>query len=96
MHLPFADRTFDAVISNHSLEHFEDLAGALGEIGRVLKPSGAVHIVVPDASTFCHRGYRWLARGGGANRARHWTPACRDAHAPHIAFVSEPQQPPRR
>ena len=63
--LPFADRVFDAVISNHSLEHFDDLAGALAEIGRVLKPSGALYIAVPDASTFCDRLYRWLARGGG-------------------------------
>jgi len=63
--LPFADRTFDAVISNHSLEHFEDLAGALAEIGRVLKVEGALYIAVPDASTFADRLYRWLARGGG-------------------------------
>lgn len=63
--LPFADRAFDAVISNHSLEHFEDLSGALAEIGRVLKPFGALYIAVPDASTFCDRLYRWLARGGG-------------------------------
>jgi SAM-dependent methyltransferase len=63
--LPFADRAFDAVISNHSLEHFLDLAGALAEIGRVLKPTGALYISVPDASTFADRLYRWLARGGG-------------------------------
>lgn len=64
-HLPFADATFDAVVSNHSLEHFDDLAGALAEIGRILKPDGALYIGVPDASTFCDRLYRWLARGGG-------------------------------
>ncbi len=63
--LPFADRTFDAVISNHSLEHFHDFAGSLAEIGRVLKPTGALYIAVPDASTFCDRFYRWLTRGGG-------------------------------
>ena len=63
--LPFADRTFDAVVSSHSLEHFHDLAGSLVEIGRVLKPTGALYIAVPDASTFCDRLYRWLARGGG-------------------------------
>jgi len=63
--LPFPDRAFDAVISNHSLEHFHDLAGSLAEIGRVLKPTGALYIAVPDASTFCDRLYRWLARGGG-------------------------------
>lgn len=64
-HLPFAHGTFDALISNHSLEHFEDLSSALAEIGRVLKPSGVLYIAVPDASTFCDRLYRWLARGGG-------------------------------
>ena len=63
--LPFPDRAFDAVISNHSLEHFHDLAGSLAEIGRVLKPTGALYIAVPDASTFSDRLYRLLARGGG-------------------------------
>lgn len=63
--LPFPDRSFDAVISNHSLEHFHDLGGSLSEIGRILKPTGALYIAVPDASTFCDRLYRWLARGGG-------------------------------
>lgn len=64
-HLPFQARAFDAVISNHSLEHFDDLAGALAEIGRVVKPDGALYVAVPDASTFCDRLYRWLGRGGG-------------------------------
>jgi SAM-dependent methyltransferase len=63
--LPFPDRCFDVVISNHSLEHFENLAGALAEIGRVVKPEGALYVAVPDARTFCDRLYRWLARGGG-------------------------------
>jgi SAM-dependent methyltransferase len=63
--LPFADGCFDAVVSNHSLEHFADLEGALAEIGRVLRPGGALFIAVPDASTFTDRLYRWLARGGG-------------------------------
>jgi len=64
-HLPFPDRAFDAVISNHSLEHFHDLSASLSEIGRVVKPTGALYIAVPDASTVCDRLYRWLARGGG-------------------------------
>jgi SAM-dependent methyltransferase len=63
--LPFPDHTFDALISNHSLEHFHDLSGALSEIGRVLKPTGALFIAVPDASTFGDRLYRWLTWGGG-------------------------------
>ena len=63
--LPFPERSFDAIISNHSLEHFNNLSGALGEMGRVIKPGGALYVSVPDATTFCDRLYRWLARGGG-------------------------------
>ena len=63
--LPFPESSFDVIISNHSLEHFGNLAGALAEIGRVIKPDGALYVAVPDARTFCDRLYRWLARGGG-------------------------------
>lgn len=63
--LPFADQTFDAVISNHSLEHFDDLAGSLREIRRVIRPAGALFVAVPDASTLTDKLYRWLGRGGG-------------------------------
>lgn len=63
--LPFGASQFEVVISNHSLEHFEDLAGALAEIGRVIKSNGALYVGVPDSSTFSDRLYRWLARGGG-------------------------------
>lgn len=63
--LPFADRSFKAVILNHSLEHFEDLAGSVREIARVLAEDGYLYVAVPDASTFTDRLYRWLGRGGG-------------------------------
>ncbi len=63
--LPFAGRAFAAVVSNHSLEHFEDLRGALSEIARVLQPEGALFVAVPDASTLCDKIYRWLSNGGG-------------------------------
>jgi SAM-dependent methyltransferase len=63
--LPFADHTFATVISNHSLEHFDDLQSALREIGRVIVPGGSLFVSVPDASTLTDRLYRWLARGGG-------------------------------
>ena len=55
LHLPFPDSTFAAVISNHSLEHFEDFHGALREIARVVSPQGALFVSVPDASTFCDK-----------------------------------------
>ena len=63
--LPFPDRTFQVIVSNHSLEHIDELDAALREIGRVAKPDGALYVAVPDASTFSDRLYRWLARGGG-------------------------------
>ncbi|HWR52644.1 MAG TPA: class I SAM-dependent methyltransferase [Bryobacteraceae bacterium] len=63
--LPFPAHSFDAVIANHSLEHFAELDRALAEIGRVVKPAGALFVAVPDASTFTDRLYRWLSRGGG-------------------------------
>ena len=63
--LPFPLHVFDAVIANHSLEHFERLDDAFKELGRVVKPEGSLYIAVPDASTFADRLYRWLASGGG-------------------------------
>jgi hypothetical protein len=63
--LPFPDRRFDLIISNHSLEHFGDLAGSLRELGRVVRPNGTLFVAVPDATTISDRLYRWLARGGG-------------------------------
>ena len=63
--MPFVSGAFDAVVSNHSLEHFEDLEAALREVGRVVKPDGAFYVAVPDATTLTDRIYRWLGRGGG-------------------------------
>ena len=63
--LPFADASFHALVSNHSLEHFDNLESVLREIGRVLRSDGALFVAVPDASTLTDRIYRWLGRGGG-------------------------------
>ncbi|HMD71121.1 MAG TPA: class I SAM-dependent methyltransferase [Bryobacteraceae bacterium] len=63
--LPFRGGCFDAIVANHSLEHFADLENAVREIGRAATPGGMVYISVPDASTLTDRVYRWLGRGGG-------------------------------
>jgi SAM-dependent methyltransferase len=63
--MPFRAEAFDAIIGNHSLEHFVELEATIREIGRVMKRGGSLYLAVPDASTLSDRIYRWLARGGG-------------------------------
>ncbi len=43
--LPFNDNSFDTVVSTHTLEHVQDLSGAVSELRRVAK--GELIIVVP-------------------------------------------------
>jgi hypothetical protein len=63
--LPFRDQSFNAVILNHSLEHFDNPATVLSEIRRVLRNPAFLYVAVPDATTLTDRVYRWLGRGGG-------------------------------
>ncbi len=41
--IPYEKHTFDVVIANHMLYHVSDLAKALSEIRRVLKPAGCLY-----------------------------------------------------
>lgn len=50
--IPFPDESFDFVINNQVLEHVEDINFVLGEINRVLKPSGKVLSLFPDKSVW--------------------------------------------
>jgi len=65
--LPFAGNTFDAVILSHVLEHVAEPKRALQEIGRVLKPSGAAYVAVPDGRLFSDRLYRKVFRDRGGH-----------------------------
>jgi len=61
--LPFADRTFKGVFSQHCLEHFS-LPAALAmlrEIRRVLAPEGTVRIVVPDGELYLRAYFSQLS-----------------------------------
>ena len=65
--LPFPSGCFDAVILNHSIEHFAALKPALQEIGRVVRNGGALYAAVPNARTFSDRLYRKLFRNAGGH-----------------------------
>ncbi|MFH1060372.1 MAG: class I SAM-dependent methyltransferase [Pseudomonadota bacterium] len=64
--LPLADNSFDLVLLRHAVEHVRDLAALLGQVHRVLRPGGVVHILTPhfsaaaswtDPSHGLHLGY---------------------------------------
>ncbi len=57
--LPFPDGTFDGLVCGYALRNFTDLAGALKETARVLRPGGRVAILEVDAprSTVLRTGY---------------------------------------
>ncbi len=46
--LPFADDSFDVVITSEVLEHIQDDVGALAEMHRVLRPGGNFAATVPS------------------------------------------------
>jgi SAM-dependent methyltransferase len=52
--LPFADGTFDRVMSICAIEHFDDGGRALDEIARVLRPGGEL-VMSADALTLAKR-----------------------------------------
>lgn len=47
--LPFKEQAYDCVILSHTLEHVQDVRGAVDWIGKRLKPGGMVYIETPDA-----------------------------------------------
>lgn len=59
--LPFADRTFDVVLTNHVIEHVGDARAQhrhLAEICRVLKPEGVGYLAVPNRWMLMEPHYR--------------------------------------
>jgi SAM-dependent methyltransferase len=67
--LPFPDRRFDFIISNHVIKHFagREQHTHLAEIGRCLRDSGKLYIAVPNRWGLIDAHYRlpflgWLPR----------------------------------
>jgi ubiquinone/menaquinone biosynthesis methyltransferase len=58
MRLPFCDETFDRVTGGYALRNVPDVAVALGEIKRVLKPGG--RCLSLDFGHPSNKAYRWL------------------------------------
>ena len=76
--LPFADGSFDAAVSVQVLEYVADLAGALGELHRVIRPGGRVVVWDVDWETLS-------MRSGDAARMRRVLDAW-DRHLVHRAL----------
>lgn len=64
-HLPFATASFDGLLCGYALRNFTDLAGAITEMARVVRPGGRVAIleVAAPPSAFLRAGYSlWFDR----------------------------------
>jgi len=51
--LPFADRVFDVIVSNSTLDHFDspgDMTASLRELRRVLRPEGVMVLTIDNLS----------------------------------------------
>jgi len=85
--LPYADASFDLVLSHEVLEHVADDRAATAEIARVLRPGGRLVLFVPNRGyPFETHGIYWRRRYRFGNvplvnyLPRHW----RDRLAPHV------------
>lgn len=52
---PFADSSFDCIVSFETLEHLQDQQGLLTEFRRILKPAGFLIISTPDKAIYSDR-----------------------------------------
>lgn len=49
---PFKENAYDCVILSHTLEHVQDVRGAMNWIAKRLKPNGVVYVETPDAKRY--------------------------------------------
>jgi SAM-dependent methyltransferase len=68
--LPFADRSFDAVLCKGALDHFDDPRACIAELARVARRDGRVVLVVANMESLGQRLGRALERWTGSRERR--------------------------
>ncbi len=68
-HLPFADGSFDTVLSAGLLEHFEDPQPILDEMVRILRPGGLFYADIIPRKFSLFRSLNFLSFGGSRANA---------------------------
>ena len=82
--LPFADASFEVVLSGGLLEHFREPGAVIGEMTRVLRPGGLFYAhIVPRRLSL----YRWSERGRMA-RDEHLAAGIYESDLPKRAWVA--------
>ena len=56
-------RRYDWIIASHVIEHIPDLLGFFQQCARLLKPGGALSLVIPD-KRYCFDYFRWPSTTG--------------------------------
>ena len=85
--LPFADGTFDLVLSNEVLEHVQDDRQAVAEMVRALRPGGRIVLFTPNRGyPFETHGVYWRGRYhfGNIPLLNYLPRWARDRLAPHV------------
>lgn len=67
--IPYADKTFDAVIANFMLYHVPDRQKALSEIQRVLKDDGVL-FAATSGESHLRELYEWVFRASGGKQGK--------------------------
>jgi SAM-dependent methyltransferase len=90
-HLPYADSTFDMILSHEVLEHVADDRLAVCEMARVLKVGGRAVIFVPNLGyPFETHGVYWQGKYSFGNKpfVNYLPRAWRNKLAPHVRIYT--------
>lgn len=89
--LPFADNTFDLILSHEVLEHVQDDAAAVREIVRTLRPGGRLVLFCPNRGyPFETHGIYWRGKYhfGNVPLVNYLPRSLRDKLAPHVEIYT--------